>query len=113
MFFAILFKNPDFLANYIADSIKYKKFGVLQQFLNSLVSNMNIIVLLFNENGIKLQGIRIDCSGRFNGIDRTRTINLNYGSLSFNKLDSNIVYGNDTSFTKYGSFGIKVWFSYK
>ena len=30
-----------------------------------------------------------------------------------NKLDSNIVYGNDTSFTKYGSFGIKVWFSYK
>ena len=108
MFFAILFKNPDFLANYIADSIKYKKFGVLQQFLNSLVSNMNIIVLLFNENGIRLQGIRIDCSGRFNGIDRTRTINLNYGSLSFNKLDSNIVYGNDTSFTKYGSFGIKV-----
>ena len=90
MFFAILFKNPEFLANYIADSIKYKKFGVLQQFLNSLVSNMNIIVLLFNENG-----------------------NLNYGSLSFNKLDSNIIYGNDTSFTKYGSFGIKVWFSYK
>jgi ribosomal protein S3 len=69
---------------------------------------MNLIISLFNNNGIKLQGIRIDCSGRFNGIDRTRTISLKYGILSFNKLDANIIYGRDTSFTKYGSFGIKV-----
>ena len=76
-------------------------------FLNAL-RRQRVPVAIYLTNGIKLQGIRIDCSGRFNGIDRTRTINLNYGSLSFNKLDSNIVYGNDTSFTKYGSFGIKV-----
>ena len=63
-------------------------------------------------NGVKLKGIRIDCSGRFNGIDRTRTITLKQGIISFNKLDANIVYGFDTSYTKYGSFGIKVWFSY-
>ena len=112
MFFAILFENPDFLANYIADSIKYKKFGVLQQFLSSLVSNMNIIVLLLTKMVLNYKVFVLIVQDAFNGIDRTRTISK-YGSLSFNKLDSNIVYGNDTSFTKYGSFGIKVWFSYK
>jgi small subunit ribosomal protein S3 len=76
--------------------------------MNSLSSNMSLLITLFSSNGVKLKGIRIDCSGRFNGIDRTRTITLKQGIISFNKLDANIVYGFDTSYTKYGSFGIKV-----
>ena len=106
--FALLFKSSNFLSEYIANSIRFKKFRDLQVFFNSLISNTSLLLNILKVNRVKLKGIRIDCSGRFNGIDRTRTISIKQGILSFNQIDSNILYSFNTSYTKYGSFGIKV-----
>ena len=110
--FSLLFKSSKFLSEYIATSIRFKKFRDLQNFFNSLISNTSLLLNVLKLNRVNLKGIRIDCSGRFNGIDRTRTISIKQGILSFNQIDTNIVYSFNTSYTKYGSFGIKVWLSY-
>jgi|TARA_B100000780_G_scaffold258857_1_gene209444 hypothetical protein len=106
--FSLLFKSSKFLSEYIATSIRFKKFRDLQNFFNSLISNTSLLLNVLKLNRVNLKGIRIDCSGRFNGIDRTRTISIKQGILSFNQIDTNIVYSFNTSYTKYGSFGIKV-----
>jgi len=110
--FSLLFKSSKFLSEYIATSIRFKKFRDLQNFFNSLISNTSLLLSILKINRVNLKGIRIDCSGRFNGIDRTRTISIKQGILSFNQIDTNIIYSFSTSYTKYGSFGIKVWLSY-
>jgi hypothetical protein len=105
--------SPLYLSYVISISIRYLKFRSLQQFWNSLRSNFSLLLNVLIKSRVPIKGIRIDCSGRFNGIDRTRKITISQGILSFSNITSNLLYNFSTSYTKYGSFGIKVWISYK
>ncbi len=55
------------------------------------------------------QGIKIECSGRLNGIEIARSEWYREGRVPLHTLRANIDYGFSESETTYGIIGIKVW----
>lgn len=60
-----------------------------------------------------IKGIRIDVKGRLNGADRSRKEIVRYGSIPLQTLSADIDFYLAEAFTIYGTFGVKVWISYK
>lgn len=54
-------------------------------------------------------GIKIQVSGRLNGVDIARSEKFFKGSIPLNKFNANIDYAVNHANTKYGIIGIKVW----
>jgi len=54
-------------------------------------------------------GVRIQVRGRIGGADMSRTESFNEGRVPLQTLRANIDFASVTSFTTYGSIGIKVW----
>lgn len=107
----ILFE-PQLLANYIAKEIEKRRnlFFIFQQILKrKLVDTYNGSTQLKNS----ILGIKVQCSGRLNGADRGRTTKMLWGSIPLSTLKSEILFGKQTAYTKYGTIGVKVWVYFK
>ena len=63
------------------------------------------------QNAMRLgaQGIKIECSGRLNGIEIARTEWYREGRVPLHTLRADIEYGFSEAKTTYGVIGIKVW----
>lgn len=92
------------LADFLAFQIKSV---VKQYFFISFLKQL--IILLENSGLFSSKGIKIIIKGRIDGRPRTRTNSILVGHLPIQTLKSNINYSNTTSFTRYGTFGIKIW----
>ena len=55
------------------------------------------------------KGVKITCSGRLGGSEMARRETQKLGSIPLHTLDANVDYAAVTSFTTYGTIGIKVW----
>jgi small subunit ribosomal protein S3 len=55
------------------------------------------------------KGIKIICSGRLGGAEIARTEKYMEGKVPLHTLRANVEYGQATSFTTYGTIGVKVW----
>ncbi len=56
-----------------------------------------------------VKGAKIKVSGRLDGAEIARTEQLSSGSLPLQTLRANIDYAEATSFTTYGTIGVKIW----
>ena len=56
-----------------------------------------------------VKGVKIKVGGRLDGAEIARTEWLTAGSLPLTTLRADVDYGEATSFTTYGTIGIKVW----
>lgn len=65
------------------------------------------------QNSPNIKGIRITCSGRFNGVERARLETRSWGQTSLQHLDSHVDYSAKPALTNAGLMGIKVWVSFK
>ena len=100
--------SAQFLGNFIANELSFMKRH--NYFLNFLKSSLMKFV---SSNISKILGIKIIIKGRFNGAPRARKRIISVGSIPAQQLKSNIDYYEATSFTNNGTFGVKVWISYK
>lgn len=57
----------------------------------------------------KVKGIKILIKGRLNGKPRSNYRIIQIGKISLQTIESVISHNQSTSFTPYGTFGIKVW----
>jgi ribosomal protein S3 len=64
------------------------------------------------KNKSKIKGIRINCSGRLGKAPMAKTEWFKYGQIPLSRINANLDYSSATSFTKYGSIGVKVWIYY-
>ncbi len=55
------------------------------------------------------KGIKIRCGGRLGGAEMGRVESYHEGSVPLHTLRADIDYGTATSFTTYGTIGVKVW----
>jgi small subunit ribosomal protein S3 len=92
------------LAEFIAFQVKNMK---KQTFFISLLKQL--LTLFLSTKLFSTKGIKIIIKGRINGRPRTRTNTILIGNLPIQTFKANINYNNITTFTRYGTFGIKVW----
>lgn len=60
----------------------------------------------------KVKGIKICISGRFNGAPRAKSRLIIIGDIPIQTINKQIDYHETTSYTKNGTFGIKLWVNY-
>jgi len=94
------------LADFIAVQIRYmRRHNILMTFLR------RALTLLLKSELSSVNGVKIIIKGRFNGKLRAKKQFISIGSIPIQTLKSSIDYNSSTSYTPYGSFGIKVWVS--
>jgi len=54
-------------------------------------------------------GVRIQCSGRLNGVEIARTATVSKGKVPRQNIRANVYYAGETAFTNSGTCGTKVW----
>jgi len=101
-------KTAHLLSDYISSNLCLTKRHYY--FLTFLKRALKTIIL---SKLSKLQGVRIEIKGRFNGANRARKRIINIGRIPLQTLYSNIDYSSTTSYTSNGTFGIKVFTSEK
>nr|QYC61901.1 ribosomal protein S3 [Stephanopyxis turris] len=92
----------------LADIIAFQ-FSVIKRhnyFLNFLKRSLTLIV---KSKFSKVKGIKILIKGRLNGKPRSNYRIIQIGKISLQTIESVISHNQSTSFTPYGTFGIKVW----
>jgi hypothetical protein len=72
-----------------------------------------LLVLVKKRPSSRIVGVRVLLSGRFNGHNRERSKQIRVGVIGLQSTDHSIDYYSVPCFTKYGTFGIKVWLNYK
>lgn len=55
------------------------------------------------------KGVKINLAGRLGGHEMSRSEDIRLGAIPLSTLQANIDYGFATSFTTYGTLGVKVW----
>lgn len=90
----------DFIAKHISTIKKQRRFF---SFLRKLCTVI-ITTHLFDTKGIK-----ITIKGRLNGAPRAKTREIKSGSISTQFFKPNVSFSKSTSFSKKGTFGVKVW----
>jgi hypothetical protein len=71
-----------------------------------------LLVLVKKRSSSRIVGVRVLLSGRFNGHNRARSKQIRVGVIGLQSTDYSIDYYSLPCFTKYGTFGIKVWLNY-
>jgi len=71
-------------------------------------------VVYFLRNLIRptIKGLKIQISGRINGVARSKKAVISFGTLKLQQLDADIDFFYSNALTVFGSFGVKVWVSY-
>lgn len=96
-----LFKSSTLIAKHI--SVQLEKRISFRKIIFDLLSKIKLT---------KNKGIKIQISGRLNGIEIARTEWKKYGKIPLHTLNSKIDYSQENSKTIYGILGIKVWLFY-
>jgi hypothetical protein len=68
---------------------------------------------LFQLKNTNFKGLRLQVSGRINGVDMAKKQVVSYGSVPLQTMSSFISYNHTAAFTPFGVCGIKTWFCYK
>jgi small subunit ribosomal protein S3 len=97
-------KKPDMEAKLIADNIARQ----LQQRVNHRRIMKKAVTSAMR---LGAEGIRIICSGRLGGAEMARKERYLVGRVPLHTLRADIDYATSTSFTTYGTIGVKVWVS--
>ncbi len=95
-------RKPETDAQLIADSIA-------QQLEKRIMFRRAMKRAMQNAMRLGAQGIKIQSSGRLNGIEIARTEWYREGRVPLHTLRANIDYGTSEAHTTYGIIGIKVW----
>ena len=64
---------------------------------------------MYNKKFSNILGCKIIIKGKFNGIPKSKKKTIKIGLIKLQKINSIISYNKITSFTRNGTFGIKVW----
>jgi hypothetical protein len=67
---------------------------------------------LFQLKTTAFKGLKLQVSGRINGIDMAKKQTICYGSVPLQSITTFVNYGYSVASTPYGACGVKVWFSY-
>lgn len=97
-------KHPEMEAKLIADNIARQ----LQQRVNHRRVMKKAMTSAMRLGAV---GIRIICSGRLGGAEMARKERYLVGRVPLHTLRADIDYATATSFTTYGTIGVKVWVS--
>ena len=107
---ALLFKNLNFLANFIVFQMtKLPKNRKQTKFISFIIK----IILVIAKHRREITGIRLYFKGRVNKCNRTKPIIGQTGLILVNQYDSRIEYGTAKALTRKGILGIKIWVCYK
>ena len=63
--------------------------------------------------GQVIQGMRIVCAGRLNGVEMARVESKKFGQTSLHVFSSKIDYASSQAYTLFGLLGVKVWLCYR
>ena len=63
--------------------------------------------------GQAIQGMRIVCAGRLNGVEMARVESKKFGQTSLHVFSSKIDYASSQAYTLFGLLGIKVWLCFR
>jgi hypothetical protein len=82
------------------------------KFLSFLKKLLSVFINFFqyNRGSTSVKGYRIEINGKFNGKGRAKKKVIAKGPMPLSTIDANVVYSFSEAFTKYGTFGVKVWF---
>lgn len=94
--------NPDTNANFIADSL-------VEELQKRIAFRRAMKKALRRAQRAKVQGIKIQISGRLNGAEIARSEWAREGQIPLQTLRANIDYCYRTAKTIYGILGVKVW----
>ena len=94
--------NPDANANFIADSL-------VEELQKRIAFRRAMKKALRRAQRVKVQGIKIQISGRLNGAEIARSEWAREGRIPLQTLRANIDYCYKTAKTIYGILGVKVW----
>ena len=98
LFIKNLFEDARLIAKYISNQLEQRI--AFRKVITDVISKIK-----FTDN----QGIKIQISGRLNGVDIARTEWKKYGKIPLHTLDANIDYSQEIANTTYGVLGIKIW----
>lgn len=60
-----------------------------------------------------LKGLKLQCSGRINGVEMAKVSTVTFGNLSLQTFDEKVMYSTHHVNMKYGTLGFKIWVCYK
>ena len=92
------------LAEFLAQQITF-----LRRHNHFLIFLKTLLILFINSRFSKVEGIKIVINGRFNGAPRAKNRLILIGNIPIQTIGNDIDYHQATSYTKNGTFGIKVW----
>jgi ribosomal protein S3 len=94
------------IANFIS-----KQLNTLKKHNQFLIFLKRILTLFLNSKFSKIKGIKININGRLNGAPRSKNRVISIKNTPIQTINKPIDYSETTSFTKNGTFGIKIWIS--
>ena len=95
-------------AQFIAQQLSFLKRH--NYFLVFLKRILNIFIFIKTS---KVKGIKIRISGRFNGAPRAKSRVITVGNVPVQTIAKNIDYYETASYTRNGTFGVKLWINYE
>jgi ribosomal protein S3 len=104
-FISILFKNPQFLVEFIAFQFKQLPKNKKQMKLIQLIIQ---VVQTFVTEREEVIGLKLKFKGRINKRKRARTIIVNQGTMTLQSDSTRVEYGYAQGYTKSGLIGIKL-----
>ena len=94
-------------AQHIAQQFKFLK---RHNYFLTFIKRIATLFISFKTS--KVKGIKISISGRFNRAPRAKTRLITAGDIPTQTITKSIDYDEATSYTKNGTFGIKLWVNY-
>nr|YP_010443608.1 ribosomal protein S3 [Merotricha bacillata]UTE94495.1 ribosomal protein S3 [Merotricha bacillata] len=115
LFEKLLNKKKKLIINLIEITEPYKEASIVADFIVEQLEKRvqfkravkKALSLAYSEN--KVEGIKIQVSGRLNGAEIARTEWLRKGRVPLQTLRANIDYSNKIAKTIYGILGVKIW----
>jgi hypothetical protein len=104
--------NPssNLITNYIIKQIEYsrkQKDNIFKK--GSLKRSIALVASTVHEKFDSIRGIRIVCSGRINGAERSQSVSSTCGAILLHTISSRVDFHKSHARTMYGSIGVKVW----
>ena len=98
-----LSKSAEFTAEFIAHALEIQK--PMKQIFST--------VQAFLKKDKNVEGFKISCSGRLQGVEMAKTETKKFGKISLHVFSSKVDYAEARATTGFGILGVKVWICYK
>lgn len=83
--------------------------SLLKRHNHFLIFFKTLLIFFINSKFTKIKGIKIVINGRFNGAPRAKNRLILIGNIPIQTIDNSVDYYQTISYTRNGTFGIKVW----